>query len=105
MRLPVISSVSPTCSSWKLMKGASAVGMRHVVEHVRLQGRDRAGKGVNLDRLGEAGRDRVDHQRQGRDVIQVGVREQDMVDALHLVEGQVSHTGAGVNEHVAIEQE
>jgi hypothetical protein len=75
-----------------------------VVEDVRLQRIDRALQGMNLYRRRPPRRDGVHHQRQRRDVVQVRMREQHVVDAGHLVEREVAHTGAGVDQHVVVEQ-
>ena len=39
-----------------------------------------------------------------RDVIQVRVRQEDVVDLLQLGERQIAHAGAGIDQHVVVEQ-
>jgi hypothetical protein len=47
---------------------------------------------------------RIHHQRQRSDMIQVRMGQKDMVDAAHLVQRQVTDTGAGIDQDVAINQ-
>jgi hypothetical protein len=49
--------------------------------------------------------DGVHHQRERRDVVQVGVGQEDVLDLAHLVQGQVANTGAGVDQGVLVNQE
>jgi hypothetical protein len=47
----------------------------------------------------------VGQQADGQHVVQVGVGDEDVVDARHLVEREVAHAGAGVDEHVVVDEE
>ncbi len=73
-----------------------------------LQRGDGAGQGVDLQRRrvgGQAaGGHGVEHERQRGDVVEVGVGEQHVVDLGHLVEREVAHAGAGVDQHIGVEQ-
>jgi hypothetical protein len=88
---------------------AGEIGPDQVVEHMGLQRSNGAGQGVHLQRrraFGQAARgDRVDHEGQGGDVVEVGMGEQHVVDLRHLIEREVAHAGAGVDQVVGIEQE
>ena len=88
---------------------AAEVGPDHAVEDVRPQGRDRLGQRVHADGRPAGGaaaaRHAVGQQADGQHVVEVGVRDDDVVDGDHLVEREVAHAGAGVDEHRAVEQE
>ena len=45
------------------------------------------------------------HQGQAQDVVEVGVRQEDVVDALHLFQGQRGHAGARVHQHILVDEE
>ena len=47
----------------------------------------------------------VEHQRQRADVVKVGVREKDVVDAAHVLDGQVLDAGAGIDQDVVVDEE
>jgi hypothetical protein len=47
---------------------------------------------------------RVKQKRDARDVIEVGMGDEYMVDTRKLLDGQVAHTGAGVNQDIVIDQ-
>ena len=85
---------------------AREVGPDEVVEDVLAQRGQGVRQGVHAQRLaGTGGGDGVDHQRQAGDVVEVRVGEEDVVDAQHLLAREVADAGAGVDEHVLIDQE
>ncbi len=47
----------------------------------------------------------VGEQGHAQHVVEVRVREQDVVDAFQLVEREIADAGAGVDQHVLVEQE
>ena len=57
------------------------------VENMRTQGRNRAGQGMQPKGLCQRCGDAVDHQGQGCDVVKVGVGQEHIGDATHLLEG------------------
>ena len=66
------------------------------------------GQRVHLDRRAAAARaahHAVGQQADGQHMVEVRVAEQDVVDARQLVERQVADAGAGVDQHVVVEQE
>ena len=88
---------------------AREVGPELVVEQVVAQHGQRLGQRVHLDRGGAArlaaAQHAVGQQRHAQHVVQVRVREQDVVDAFQLVEREVADAGAGVDQHILVEQE
>jgi hypothetical protein len=88
---------------------AREVGPDHAVEDVQPQGRDGGRQCVHAHRRAAGGAplagDAVGQQADGQHVIQVGVGDQDVVDARHLLQREIAHTGAGVDENVVVEQE
>jgi hypothetical protein len=78
------------------------IGPDDIVEHMRLEGGDGAGQGVGANGLGQTAGHGVNHQRQGGDVIEVGVGEQHMAHTLHFVQREVAHAGAGVYQHIVV---
>ena len=63
-------------------------------------------QGVHAQRLADAGGgDGVDHERQAGDVVEVRMGEEDVLDAQHFLAREVAHAGAGVDEHVLVDQE
>ena len=48
--------------------------------------------------------DRIDHQWQTGDVIKVRMREHHVINAQHLVDGQVAQSSAGVDEYGVAQQ-
>lgn len=83
---------------------AGEVGPDDVVEDVGAQGLDGGAQGVHAQRPGAAAGDGIEHERQGGDVVEVGVGEEDVVDARHFVEAEVAHAGAGIDEDVAVKK-
>ena len=76
------------------------------------QGGQRLGQGVNVDGAQAAQArahaqldDRVGQQRDAEHVVEVAVRDQDVVDAGEFVQAQLAHAAARVDEDVVIEQE
>ena len=47
----------------------------------------------------------VEHQWQRADVVKVRVREKDVVDAPHVLDGQVLDAGAGIDQDVVVDEE
>ena len=64
---------------------------------------------MHLDRPAAGGAARAHHavgqQADGQHVVEVRVADQDVVDARQRVERQVADAGAGVDQHVVVEQE
>ena len=85
----------------------------HPIEDVLAQGLDGLRQGMDLDGLevGQAARSlaQADHavgqQGHTQDVVEVAVAEQDVVNARQLVQPQLAHPTACVDEDVVIEQE
>ena len=46
----------------------------------------------------------IDHQRQCGDVIEVGVREEDVVNLAHFFQRQIPHASACIDQDVVIDQ-
>ncbi len=67
-----------------------------------LEGGQGAGQGVGDDGLAQAAGDGVYHQRQGGDVVEVRVGDEHMAYALHFVQREVAHAGAGVDQYVVV---
>lgn len=74
------------------------------VEDVLAQDRQCRFGGVNDQRPVAQVGDGVDHQRQGGDVVEVRVRDEDMVDGRQFGERQVGRAGAGVDQDVVVDQ-
>jgi len=47
---------------------------------------------------------RIDQKRDAGDVIQVRVRHEDVIDFLQIGERQISHAGAGVDQHIVVQK-
>lgn len=75
-----------------------------VVEDVRLERVNGGLRGMHMQGRVAAGGHGVNHERQGGDVIQVGVGEQHVGDAAHFIQGEVADAGAGVKQQVVVEQ-
>ena len=88
---------------------AREVGPDHAVEDVRAQRSESLGQGMDADRAlaGLAARphDAVGEQADGKDVVEVRVADEDVLDARQGVERQVADAGAGVDEDVVVDQE
>ena len=84
------------------------VGPDHVVEDMLAQRRDGRRQRMHAHRrpLGGAApaRDAVGQQADGQHVVQVRVADEDVVDARHLVQRQVAHASAGVDQDVVIDE-
>ena len=79
------------------------------VEDVTAQGFEGLGQGMHLDGRAAGGGANAQHgvgqQRDAQHVVQVRVAEQDVVDGGQCVQRQVTHTRAGVDEDIVVEQE
>ena len=88
---------------------AGEVGPDHPVEDVGAQGRQGFRQRVHGDRLAAEQRagahDAVGQQRDGQHVVEVRVADEDVVDPRHLVEREVAHAGAGIDEQAVAQQE
>jgi hypothetical protein len=51
-----------------------------------------------------AARHAVGQQADAQHMVQMRMRDEDVVDARQLVERQVAHAGAGVDEHIVVDQ-
>jgi hypothetical protein len=80
------------------------VGPGHIVENVLAERVDGTGERVDLHGPTAPGRDGVEHQRQGGNVVEMGVGEQDVVYAQHLVRAQVTDAATGADEHIGVDQ-
>jgi hypothetical protein len=60
---------------------------------------------MDPQRLGAQPGHGVQHQGQGRDVVQVRMGQKHIVDARHLLRRQFAHAGSGVDEHALADQE
>jgi len=83
------------------------VGPDHAVEDVRAQRVDGGRQRVHLDRLAilAVADHAVGQQADGQHMVQVRVADQDVVDGVQLVEREIADARAGVDQHVAVEQE
>lgn len=80
------------------------IGPYHVVKNMLLQCGDGGRQGMYRHRGVALSAYGVEHQRQRSNMVEVAVAEQDMVDAQHLLDGQVAHAGASIDQDVLIEQ-
>ena len=46
----------------------------------------------------------VEDKRNGRDVVHVRVRDEDVVDQRELADRKIAHAGAGIDEHIVVEK-
>ena len=73
------------------------------------QGLQRLRQAVDADRGAAVGHalphDGVGEERQGGNVVQMRMADQDMVDACKLLEAQVTHAGSGVEQDGVVQQE
>jgi hypothetical protein len=90
---------------------AGEVGPDEAVEDVGAQCLQRLRQRVYSDRPAAAVLTRqappghtVGQQADAQHMVEVRVRDQDVVDARHLVEREVADAGAGVDQHVVVEQ-
>ena len=85
---------------------AGEIGPELVVEEVLAQHGQGWRQGVHLDGRAAlaAAHHAVGQQGDAQHVVEVGVAEQDVVNAGELVQSEVAHAGTGVDEHVVIEQ-
>ena len=56
-------------------------------------------------RLGASALDGVSQQADRQDVVEMRMRDQDMVDLGHRLHGELGHAAAGVDEHIVVQQE
>ena len=84
---------------------SAEIGPDQVIEDVGAQSLDGLGQGVDFQGLSSSGTHRVHHQRQRGDMVQVGVGQENAIDAAHFVQRQVSDTRAGIDQRVVIDQE
>ena len=80
------------------------IGPYHVVKNMLLQCGDGGRQGMYRHRGVALSAYGVEHQRQRSNMVEVAVAEQDMVDAQHLLDRQVAHAGASIDQDVLIEQ-
>ncbi len=87
---------------------AREVGPEMVVEQVVAQHGQCLGQRMHLDRGGAArlaaAQHAVGEQGHAQHVVQVRMGQQDVVDALELVERQVAHARSGVDQDVLVEE-
>src|SRR5262249_54517157 len=74
------------------------------VEQMRLQRLQRLSRGMHGQRGAAHPADRVDQKWNTGDMIQVRMRDEDMLDLLEIRQGQVSDTGARIDQHIVIDQ-
>ena len=79
------------------------VGPDRPVEQVVAQDLDGRARRVHRERLRAHAADGVDQERDGRHVVQVRMRDEDVVDLRQLRERQVADAGAGVDQDVAVD--
>jgi hypothetical protein len=84
---------------------ASEIGPDDIIKNMHFQSGDGGSECMNLQRRRAPGGSRVHHQGQGKHVVQVRVREQDLLNAAHFVRREVTDPSTGVNQHVPINQE
>ena len=82
----------------------SKVGPDHVVEDMDAQRLDGGALRVHAQRLAAAAGDGVDHQRQGDDMVKVGMGQQHVINTGHFVEREIAHTGTGVDQEIVVDQ-
>ena len=75
-----------------------------VVENMRFQSLDGLGQGMHPHRLLTAGCHRIQHQGQGRNMIEMGVCDQHIVNLGHVSQAQIAHTGASIDQKPVIDQ-
>ena len=61
-------------------------------------------QGVHLQRPAAVRAHRVQHQRQDGDVVEVRMREEHMVDALHFLQRELAHAGTRVDQDMLAQQ-
>ncbi len=79
------------------------VGPHRIVQDVVAQHLQHAGQPPSQGRRLSQTSDGVDHQRQTRDVVEVSVRQQDVLDAHHLGHAHPRGTRAGVDQHGVVD--
>ena len=83
---------------------AAKVWPNHVVKNMGLQAGNGLGQRMHTQRAGAGGRHRVHHQGQRRNVVQVRMGQQHVVNACHFCQRQVAHARACVYQQVAVQQ-
>src|SRR5581483_1921268 len=66
---------------------------------------DGCARGVHDERLGTHAADGVDQKRNRGYMVQMRVRDKDRVDLRQLRERQIADAGAGVEQHIVVDQE
>jgi hypothetical protein len=90
---------------WRLGRwNATEIWPDNIIEYVRLQSSNGPCQGMDFHWRRAPGCNGVQHQRQRGNMIEVGMRQQDMVDAAHFVQRQITNSGAGINQYVRIDQ-
>ena len=90
---------------WLRRRGqAGEVGPDGVVENVLAQGSQGFWQGIDLQRAAPVHAHGVEHQRQGGNVVEVGVGQQHMFDGEQLVHAQLAHARAGIDQQLLAEQ-
>ena len=84
---------------------AREIGPDDVVENVAAKRIDGGAQRMHAQRTVAAAGDGVDHQGQRSDMIEMRMREHDIVDARHLDEGQIADAGAGVDQQIVVHEE
>ena len=81
------------------------VGPDDPVENVLFQRLDGLGQGMDDDGTFPAAAYGIEHQRQRTDVVKVRVGEKNVVDAAHVLDGQVLDASAGIDQDVVVDEE
>ena len=85
-------------------RNPAEIGPDHVIENMGPERCDRLRQAMDLQRSRAGSAHRIDHQRQRRHMVQVGVGQQDVLNAPHLVQRQIPKTGTSVDQDVPIQQ-
>ena len=84
------------------------VGPDHAVEDVLLQRLQRLGQRMHPDRRARSRHPATHHavgeQRDGQHMVQMRMAEHDVVDARHLLERELAHARARIEQHALVEQ-
>src|SRR6266850_2038483 len=90
---------------WRLGgRDLAEIGPDRPVEKMVAHDLDRGALGIDRERLGPHAAHRVDEERNRGHVVEVRVRDEDVVDQRELGERQVADAGAGVDQNVAVEK-